>query len=70
MALALELMKRGSYQVEMSDEGLMTGTIEDCLSVVIEALRTCDFASDGGDRLVLEDARERTGVGFIADESN
>ena len=29
MQLALELMKRGSYQVEMSDEGLMTRDIED-----------------------------------------
>ena len=42
MELSLELMKQGSYQVEMSDEGLMTGDIEDCLSVVIAALRTCD----------------------------
>src|SRR5207247_1875833 len=31
MELALELMKEGSYQVEMSDEGLMTDDIEDCL---------------------------------------
>jgi uncharacterized Zn finger protein len=43
MPLALELMKRGSYQVEMSDEGLMTEDIEDCLSVVLEALRKCDL---------------------------
>ena len=43
MELTVELMKRGSYQVEMSDEGLMTGDIEDCLSVVIEALWTCDL---------------------------
>jgi len=43
MELTVELMKRGSYQVEMSDEGLMTGDIEDCLSVVIEALGTCDL---------------------------
>src|SRR5580692_3573689 len=33
MSLALELMKRGSYQVEMSDEGLMAEDIEDGLSV-------------------------------------
>src|SRR4029078_7398643 len=31
MRLALGLMKQGSYQVEMSDEGLMTQDIEDCL---------------------------------------
>lgn len=43
MTLALELMKRGSYQVEMSDEGLMTGEIEACLSEVIGALKTCDL---------------------------
>jgi uncharacterized Zn finger protein len=43
MPLALELMKRGSYQVEMSDEGLMTADIEDCLKVVLQALRKCDL---------------------------
>ena len=43
MRLALELMKQGSYQVEMSDEGLMTQDIEDCLDVVLKALETCDL---------------------------
>jgi hypothetical protein len=43
MELALELMKRGSHQVEMSDEGLMTPDIEECLSVVLDSLRTCDL---------------------------
>ena len=43
MELALELMKDGSRQVEMSDEGLMTGDIEECLMVVIKALRKCDL---------------------------
>jgi hypothetical protein len=42
MELALEVMKRGSYQVEMSDEGLMTDDIEECLSVVIESLTRGD----------------------------
>src|SRR5262249_34133357 len=37
MPLALELMKRGSYQVERSDEGPMTEDIEDCLNVVLES---------------------------------
>jgi hypothetical protein len=41
--LALELMKRGSYQVDMSDEGLMTEDIESCLNVVLEALRMCEL---------------------------
>jgi hypothetical protein len=43
MELALELMKCGSYQVEMSDEGMMTEDVETCLNVVIEALKTCDL---------------------------
>ncbi len=43
LPLALELMKRGSHQVEMSDEGLMTEEIEDCLNVVIAAVRTTDL---------------------------
>lgn len=46
MQLSLELMKQGSYQVEMSDEGLMTEDIEDCLSVVLEALKKCDLPKD------------------------
>jgi hypothetical protein len=43
MRLALELMKEGSYQVEMSDEGMMTQDIEECLSVVLKALKKCDL---------------------------
>jgi hypothetical protein len=43
MPLALELMKRGSDQVEMSDEGRMTDDIENCLNVVLAALHTCDL---------------------------
>ena len=46
MQLALDLMKRGSYQVEMSDEGLMTEDIEACLSVVIEAVTKCDLPAE------------------------
>ena len=46
MPLALELMKQGSYQVEMSDEGLMAEDIEDCLNVVIEAVTKCDLPAD------------------------
>ena len=42
MQLSLELMKQASYQVEMSDEGMMTDDIEDCLSVVLENLKKCD----------------------------
>jgi uncharacterized Zn finger protein len=43
MRLALELTKQGSYQVEMSDEGLMTQDIDDCLDVVLKALAKSDL---------------------------
>ena len=43
--LSLELMKQGSYQVECSDEGLMTEEIESCLKPVIRAIR-----QEGGDQ--------------------
>jgi uncharacterized Zn finger protein len=43
MQLALDLMGQGSYQVEMSDEGLMTHDIEGCLDVVLKALAKCDL---------------------------
>jgi hypothetical protein len=46
MTLTLELMEYGSYQVEMSDEGLMAEDIEDGLGVVIEAVATCDLPAD------------------------
>src|SRR5215813_10097155 len=46
MTLALELMKQGSYQVEMSDEGLMTEDIEDCLSVVLQELKQGTLPAD------------------------
>jgi hypothetical protein len=45
MELCLELMKRGSYQVEMSDEGMMTADIEECLAVVVNALNSSDLPS-------------------------
>jgi hypothetical protein len=46
MELSLELMKQGSYQVEMSDEGLMTQDIEECLRAVLQALKECDLPPD------------------------
>jgi hypothetical protein len=33
MELALDLLRRGSRQVEMSDEGMMTEDVEECLGV-------------------------------------
>ena len=67
MQLALELMKRGSYQVEMSDEGLMTEDIEDCLRVVLKPLEKCDLPAAeiiAWCSAMLENDR----VGFIARE--
>jgi len=46
MELSLVLMKEGSYQVEMSDEGLMTDNIEECLAVVIKSLKRSDLPPD------------------------
>ena len=43
MELSLELMKQGSNQVEMSDEGLMTYDIEECLALVVKALKKSDL---------------------------
>ena len=43
MELSLELMDQGSYQVESSDEGLMTEDIEACFGTVLKALRKCDL---------------------------
>jgi uncharacterized Zn finger protein len=67
MALALELMKHGSEQVEMSDEGLMTADIESCLNVVLEALRKSDMPA--AEALAWCSAMlENDRVGFIARE--
>jgi len=46
MELSLELMRNGSYQVEMSDEGLMTDEIAECLQVVIQAFATSGLPRD------------------------
>jgi len=43
MELSLELMSLGSRQIEMSDEGLMTYEVEECLQVVIKGLGKCDL---------------------------
>ncbi|NQT14033.1 MAG: hypothetical protein HQ582_14865 [Planctomycetes bacterium] len=60
--LALKLMKDGSYQVECSDEGLMTDDIEDCLRLVIRAVRTSGDAD--ADKWANE-MQETDRVGFI-----
>ena len=68
MRLALELMKQGSYQVEMSDEGLMTQDVEDGLAVVLTALAKSDLPAAeviAWCSAMLDTDR----VGFIARES-
>ena len=65
MELSLELMNRGSYQVEMSDEGMMTEDIEECLQVVVKAVGKSDLPADD----VIHGARkwsEKTAWGSFA----
>jgi hypothetical protein len=64
-SLALKLMKKGSYQVECSDEGLMTDDISECLKPVIRAVK-----SAGGDVAVkwAGDMQAADRVGFICEE--
>ncbi|MGO8747595.1 MAG: IS66 family transposase [Thermoguttaceae bacterium] len=67
MALSLELMDQGSYQVEMSDEGLMAQDIEDCLMVVMKALKRRDLPK--GEKIAWCAAMvKRDRVGFICDQ--
>lgn len=67
MELSLELMNQGSYQVEMSDEGLMTEDIEECLRPVLEALQKCDLPA--AEVIAWCDAMlKRDRVGFICDQ--
>jgi len=63
--LALKLMKDGSYQVECSDEGLMTDEICECLKPVIRAVKVA-----GGDDAVKWAGELQTAdrVGFICDK--
>lgn len=64
-SLALKLMKDGSYQVECSDEGLMTDDISQCLKPVIRAVKAA-----GGDEAVkwAGDMQTADRVGFTCDE--
>jgi hypothetical protein len=67
MKLSLELMKQASRQVEMSDEGIMTDDIEECLSVVLKELKKGDLpANDMIAWCSAMLANDR--VGFIARE--
>ena len=67
MELSLELMAEGSYQVEMSDEGLMTDDIEACLRAVLKALRKCNLPA--AEVIVwCAEMIKRDRVGFLCDQ--
>lgn len=42
MEMSVHFMEKASYQVECSDEGLMTEEIEECLQPVLLAAENCD----------------------------
>ena len=66
MELSLELMAKGSYQVEMSDEGLMTDDIESCFRPILEALKKGDLPA--AEVIVwYAEMMKRDRVGFICD---
>lgn len=67
MELSLELMSKGSRQVEMSDEGLMADDIEACLEVVLKALREFDLPAAEVSAWCAE-MISKDCVGFICDE--
>jgi hypothetical protein len=58
--LALKLMRKGSYQIECSDEGLMQEEIETCLRPVISAV-----AASSGDRDWAREMLRGDGTGCI-----
>jgi uncharacterized Zn finger protein len=66
MELSQELMSQGSYQVEMSDEGMMTEDIEECLQVVIKAIAKGDLFPADVTQWCAEMTRQDR-VGFICD---
>jgi len=67
MELSLELMAKGSYQVEMSDEGLMTDDIEACFRPLLKALHKCDLPA--AEVIVwCAEMLKTDRVGFICDQ--
>lgn len=65
--MALELVKSGSEQVERRDAGLMTDDIEDCLRVVIKAVKSSMLPAETK-RAWAEKMRRADRVGFICDQ--
>ncbi len=66
MELSQELMSHGSYQVEMSDEGMMTEDIEECLHVVIQTIAKSDLPAEDVTAWCADMTRQDR-VGFICD---
>jgi len=67
MELSLELMVKGSHQIEMSDEGLMTDDVKECLQVVLEALPKCELPADEVAAWCMH-MLAADSVGFVCDE--
>ena len=65
-AAGRELKSQGSYQVEMSDEGMMTEDIEECLHVVINAVAKSDLPAADVSAWCAEITRQDR-VGFVCD---
>lgn len=63
--ISVEFMEKASYQVECSDEGLMTDEIETCLEPVIQAVCSGDpaAANSWASKMIIADR-----VGFICNE--
>jgi len=67
MELSLELMVKGSHQIQMSDEGLMTDDVKECLQVVLEALPKCELPADEVAAWCMH-MLAADSVGFVCDE--
>ena len=53
--IALKLMRKGSFQVECSDEGLMHEEIENCLRLVISAVAKSSGGSEWAQEMLQRD---------------
>lgn len=57
----------GSHQIEMSDEGLMTDDVKECLQVVLNAIRKCDLPADEVAAWCMQ-MLAADSVGFVCDD--
>ena len=71
LELAVELMKQGSYQVEGSDEGLMTEEIEECFEVITKEIYKSSVHKGSEAEKIKKwcrDLSQADRVGFIFEE--